>query len=74
MLVMEEDRIVRQEPQDLYNLPLDLATAKYAQLNIFSGALMQDVINQARSKKLSSARIGKASYCTSWTRLMFQRV
>ena len=24
---------------------------------------MQDVINQARSKKLSSARIGKASYC-----------
>lgn len=65
MLVMEEGRIVRQgKPQELYNLPLDLATAKSMHsFNIFSGALMKDVINKAKSQKHSSPHSGKASYC-----------
>ena len=65
MLVMEEGRIVRQgKPQELYNLPLDLATAKSMHsFNIFSGALMNDVISQSKSQKLSSSSIDKAAYC-----------
>ena len=65
MLVMEEGQIVRQgKPQDLYNLPLDLATAKSMHsFNIFSGALMLDVINQAQVQKINSTASAKASFC-----------
>ena len=65
MLVMEEGRIVRQgKPQELYDLPLDLATAKSMHsFNIFSGALMNDVVKQAKSQNPSFARKGKAHYC-----------